>query len=397
MTAGRWEQIERIYQEAAAKPAAERALFLEKACAGDAELRTEVERMLSCGSEAGGFLESPAVEVAARALAEGPGGISSLVSPGAELLGQIAPPEFIPGKVLSHYRIETKLGEGGMGVVYKAEDTRLRRTVALKFLSPELLGDAEMRARHVREAQAAGALDHPNVCTVHGIEDVEGKTFIVMGYVDGESLKQRMQTGEISVSEALDIAIQAGEGLQQAHERGIVHRDIKSANLLVTAKGTVKICDFGLAQLAERSRITQPGTLLGTFTYISPEQATGRRVDRRADIWSLGVVLYEMLTDRCPFAGTSARSIIQAILREQPAPATSLRPHLPAELDWIFGKALAKDPAERYQYIDDLLVDLRAVRQRLSEHTGTPSAGKLSKAPGATAPLESSAKLKNNS
>jgi serine/threonine protein kinase len=269
------------------------------------------------------------------------------------------------GHTISHYKILDTLGEGGMAIVYKAEDTKLKRTVALKFLSRKALGSEQARKRLFREAQAAGTLDHPNICTVHDIEEQEGQTYIVMTYVDGESLQQRIESGPLSLQDSSDIGIQIGQGLQAAHEMGIVHRDVKSGNVLITRKGVVKICDFGLALLADMSRLTPVGTALGTVSYMSPEQALSKKVDHRTDIWSLGVVLYEMLAGHRPFRGDNAQSVMRGILKQHPPPVSGLRPQAPADLDRVLAKALAKHAEERYQHVDDLLVDLRVLLKQL--------------------------------
>ncbi|UCB53286.1 MAG: serine/threonine protein kinase, partial [Candidatus Zixiibacteriota bacterium] len=207
------------------------------------------------------------------------------------------------GQTISHYRVLGKLGEGGMGIVYKAEDTKLKRTVALKFLPPELTRDAEAKERFVHEARAASALDHPNVCTVYEIDESGGHTFISMACIDGPELKEKVQAGPLKSDEALDIAIQVACGLQAAHEKGIFHRDLKSGNIMVTSGGQAKIMDFGLAKSTGQTTITRTGTAIGTVAYMSPEQARGETVDHRTDIWSLGIVLYEMLTGQLPFKG----------------------------------------------------------------------------------------------
>jgi len=269
------------------------------------------------------------------------------------------------GQTISHFRILEKLGEGGMGVVYRAEDTLLRRSVALKFLSRQALSNDQLRARFLREAQAAAALDHPSICTVHGIEESDGQMFIVMAFIPGETLQQRVSRGPLPLANALDVAVQIGQGLHEAHESGVVHRDVKSANVILTSGGKAVIMDFGLALLAERSRITQAGTTLGTVVYMSPEQAQGKDVDRRTDVWSLGVVLYELTTGRFPFRGNTAHAICRSILTDDPDPVTTLRRKAPKDLGWILDKALAKRRGERYQHMDDLLVDLRAVRGKL--------------------------------
>jgi serine/threonine protein kinase len=280
------------------------------------------------------------------------------------------------GRTISHYRIVEKLGEGGMGVVYKAEDTKLLRPVALKFLSASMLGSDADRQRFLREAQACAMLDHPNIAAVHEIDEVDGQTFIAMTYVDGPSLAARMADRAFNVEEALDVGIQIALGLGEAHAKGIIHRDIKGANILISTRGQVKITDFGLAHLAGRSRLTKSGTTLGTPAYMSPELALGNTTDRRSDIWSLGVVLYEMLTGRLPFDGQFEQAIVYSIINEDPQPLSALRRGLPADLDRIVLKALAKRPEERYQHTDDLAVDLRRVRKQLElcESSGTHSA-----------------------
>jgi eukaryotic-like serine/threonine-protein kinase len=284
------------------------------------------------------------------------------------------------GRTISHYQVLEKLGEGAMGVVYKAEDRRLRRTVALKFLSPQSFGSAEERNRFLREAQAGAMLDHPNVAAVYGVEDADGQTFIVMAFVDGVSVAGKLLSGTIPVDEALDIAIQTGQGLQEAHENGIVHRDIKPNNVMVSHKGQAKITDFGLAQVAGRSRLTRSGTTLGTPAYMSPEQALGKAADRRSDIWSLAVMLYEMLAGCLPFDGASEQVIVYSILNEDSQPVSTHRAGLPAELDRVLAKALAKNPHERYQHVDEFLVDLRVLRKRISDY---PTVQELAQQPAA--------------
>jgi serine/threonine protein kinase len=270
------------------------------------------------------------------------------------------------GQTISHYRITEKLGEGGMGVVYKAEDTNLKRPVALKFLAAHLLGDQETKVRFRREAEAAAALSHANIAVIYDINESDGHSFIAMEFVEGLTVSKKAAERPLKLEVALDIATQATRGLQAAHEGGVVHRDIKSANLMVTPQGQVKIMDFGLAQLADRSKLTDTTTILGTPAYMSPEQVVGEKTDRRTDIWSLGVVLYEMLTGRLPFEGERQEAVLYGITNEEPQPVTALRAGLPMELEWIIGKALAKDREERYQHAEDLLVDLRSLRKKLA-------------------------------
>ena len=269
------------------------------------------------------------------------------------------------GQTISHYKITAKLGEGGMGVVYKAEDTKLDRPVALKFLAPHLLRDDEARKRFEREAKAAARLDHPNICTVYEIDEAEGRTFIVMAFLEGRPLSARIKEGPLKLNEALSVVTQLAEGLEAAHEKGITHRDIKPDNLMLMAgsRGLVKIMDFGLAQLAGGSKFTREGMTLGTMVYMSPEQAGGAETDSRTDIWSLGVVLYEMVAGQPPFRADYDQAIVYLLTNEAPQPLTAVRTGVPKELERIVDKCLAKEASERYQRVDDLLVDLRALQK----------------------------------
>jgi non-specific serine/threonine protein kinase len=267
------------------------------------------------------------------------------------------------GQTVSHYKVLEKLGEGGMGVVYRAEDTRLKRTVALKFLPPEFMRDPEARERFLNEARAAAALEHQNICNIYEIDETGDRVFIVMSCCKGENLKEKIFRGPLKIDEALKIAGQLAEGLQQAHEQGIIHRDIKSANIMIDEKVQVKIMDFGLAKLKGRTVITKEGTTMGTAAYMSPEQAQGVNVDHRTDLWSLGVVLYEMVTGKLPFRGDYDQAVIYSVLNEEPEPLTALRTGAPMELQRIINKALSKDPSERYQHADDLVVDLKKLEK----------------------------------
>ena len=274
------------------------------------------------------------------------------------------------GRTISHYKILAKLGEGGMGVVYKAEDTRLERPVALKFLTLHAGAGADQKTRFEREARAAASLDHPNICTVYEIDEAEGRPFIAMAFLQGDTVQQLVEKGPLPVDDVLELGVQAAKGLAAAHEKGIVHRDIKSANLMVVRATTgsepqLKIMDFGLAQLAAgASKLTAEGSKLGTAAYMSPEQARGDKTDQKSDIWSLGVVLYEMLTGRMPFRGEYQQAIIYSILHEEPVPITGLRSGVDLELERIVFKALQKDGDDRYQSALDLLVDLRSLKKR---------------------------------
>ena len=277
------------------------------------------------------------------------------------------------GHTISHYKITEKLGEGGMGVVYKAEDTKLDRPVALKFLAPHLLRDDEARKRFEREAKAAARLDHPNICTVYEIDEAEGRTFIVMAFLEGRPLSERIKEGPLKLPEALSVAGQTAEGLEAAHEKGITHRDIKPDNLMLMAgsRGLVKVMDFGLAQLAGGSKFTREGTTLGTMTYMSPEQAEGAETDSRTDIWSLGVVLYEMVAGQPPFRGDYDQVVVYSLMNETPEPLTAVRTGVPQELERIVNKCLAKQPASRYQGVNDLLVDLRELQKEQQADAAT--------------------------
>lgn len=268
------------------------------------------------------------------------------------------------GKTISHYKILEKLGQGGMGVVYRAEDTKLERTVAIKFLPSELTRDEEAKKRFIHEAQAASALEHNNICNIHEIDqDEQAQLFVVMACYEGETLKDKIEKRPLKTDDAIDIAIQISQGLLKAHEKGIIHRDIKPSNIFVTEEGIVKIIDFGLAKLTGRTILTKEGSTLGTVNYMSPEQVRGLEVDRRTDIWALGVVIYEMITGRTPFRGDYDQSIFYSIINEEPEPITSLRTGVPIELEQIINKTLAKNSDERYQHIDELIVDLKHLRK----------------------------------
>jgi serine/threonine protein kinase/Tol biopolymer transport system component len=283
-----------------------------------------------------------------------------LASPAAPAAApRAARPAGMLGRRIRQYTIRENLGGGGMGVVYKAEDTRLERTVALKFLPPELTRDPVAKARFLQEARAASALDHPNICTIHEVGETEdGQLFLVMTCYDGETLKRRIERGPLPIDEAIDIAKQVAQGLAKAHRLGIVHRDIKPANIMLTGDGIVKILDFGLAKLAGAAGLTRAGFCLGTPSYMSPEQARGE-VDHRTDLWSLGVVLYEMVTGTVPFSGDSDQAIIYSLLTDDPKLPSTLRPEVPPDLERVLQGMLAKDPGDRYPTVDAALADLR--------------------------------------
>jgi TolB-like protein/tRNA A-37 threonylcarbamoyl transferase component Bud32/Flp pilus assembly protein TadD len=274
------------------------------------------------------------------------------------------------GKTISHYKIIEKLGKGGMGVVYKAHDTKLDRFVALKFMPPHLITSEDEKKRFIHEAKAASTLDHLNICTIHEIgETDDGQMFIAMACYEGESLNDKIGLGPISIDEALNITIQIAHGLSKAHEKHIIHRDIKPANIMVTTDGVVKIVDFGLAKLSGQTKLTKEGSTLGTTAYMSPEQIQGTHVDIRTDIWSLGVLLYEMVTGQTPFKGDYDQAVLYSIMNEMPGPLTGVRTGVPMELERIVNKIISKNPDERFQTVGDLILDLSLLQKNLAANT----------------------------
>jgi serine/threonine protein kinase/Flp pilus assembly protein TadD len=362
----RWQQIESLYHSTLEKDPEERSAFLDHACAGDEDLRREIESLLAYEGRAKDFIEAPALDLAARMIAE-------------EHSGTIR-----AGDKFNQYRIVSSLGAGGMGEVYLAEDSRLKRKVALKFLPVGLTKDKAHLRRFEVEARAVAALSHPNVCTIHEvIETEDGRHCIVMEYIGGMTLRDRIGNGPIEIHEALDIAVQIASALSSAHAAGIIHRDIKPENVMLRGDGYVKVLDFGLAKLAEpRSEPadteaetrtlemkTVPGVLMGTVAYMSPEQARGLPVDARTDIWSLGVVLYEMTAGRKPFAGPTPTDVIISIAERQPEPLTKFAPEA-SRLQSIVTKALVKDRNERYQTAEAVLEDLKNLQHELVRGSG---------------------------
>jgi eukaryotic-like serine/threonine-protein kinase len=365
MTPERWEQIGEVYHAALELQPEQRAAFLGRACADDQELRHEVESLLAADESAGDFIAEQALKDAAKMLAE-----DQSLSASSRLEGQM----------LGHYRIISLLGVGGMGEVYLARDSRLERKVALKLLHTGFTRDEARVRRFIQEARAASALNHPNIITIYEIGQSEGRRYIATEFIEGQTLRQLIAEGRLSWSAALDVAAQTAHALQAAHTAGIIHRDIKPENIMVRPDGLVKVLDFGLAKLTERPAPisaftfetnvlaargfnTEPGMIMGTVAYMSPEQARGHEVDARSDIFSLGVVCYEMIAGRQPFTGETLNHVIVAILDREPAPLARHDNEIPAESQRVISKALCKDCEERYQTIADLLADLNALKQ----------------------------------
>ncbi len=371
MTPEKWDKIAAIFQVAHEKPPDQRATYLDQACGEDASLRSEVEKLLREDAASGSFLVKPPFsDPALRALLEKEPGTDSAASATSisQLLGLTAggsadetPEASEPGKI-GHYTLIQKLGQGGMGSVYKAWDHSLDRLVALKFLSPHLYANEEMKARFLQEARTTSALDHPNICTIYSIEETgNGRIFIVMAFYEGETLRTKIDKAPLDPSEAIGLLTQVCRGLEKAHSVGIVHRDLKPANVILTPDGVAKVLDFGIAKLGGGEELTRPGTTVGTVSYMSPEQARGKPVDHRTDIWALGVLLYEMLTGHKPFDADDDIGRLYAIVHEEPRPPETAGEAWPAGLIDILRKALEKDPARRYQSAAELATDLKAV------------------------------------
>ena len=347
----RMQQIQQLFHASLERKVEERSSFLQQACAEDASLQSEVAALLAAHADPDGFLESPAYEPATPIQAEA-------------TMQRQAP---ITPRTISHYEILSLLGKGGMGEVYLASDKSLGRKAALKILPARYTTDTDLVHRFEREAKAASALNHPNILTVYEIGKTDDSHFIATEYITGETLRQRLKRAPLPLPEALDIAMQIAAALNAAHEAGIIHRDIKPENIMLRPDGYVKVLDFGLAKLTEATynpdeSTTQTGMIMGTPSYMSPEQARGQKVDHRTDIWSFGVVLYELVSRARPFSGDTQADLMVAILQHQP---TSLPKHLPEQLQTIVTRALTKEPQQRYAAIHDLTEDLKALRRKV--------------------------------
>ena len=377
VTPERWQRIKEMFEAALERDSSRRAAFLDEVCDGDVALRREVESLIESYEKENGFLSTPVIAAAA----------SSLLNEQAEsLLGQM----------VGHYKILAPIGVGGMGEVYLAQDTRLGRQVALKLLPTYLSGDSDRLRRFEQEARAASSLNHPNVCMIHEVGEMEdGRHYMVMEHVAGVTLRQQIASHPLKLGQALDVATQIAAALVAAHGAGIVHRDIKPENVMVRNDGLIKVLDFGLAKRSADPIVpdsqahtnllvnTAPGVVMGTVAYMSPEQARGLEIDARTDIWSLGVVLYEMVTGKVAFAGTTSSDLIVSILDREPLPLSRHLPDVPAELQRIVSKALRKDKEERYQVVKDLFLDLKSLKQELEfearlQHSAPPeSSGEI--------------------
>jgi eukaryotic-like serine/threonine-protein kinase len=359
MTPERWQHAKEIFGRALEYDPPQRSAFLSNVCGEDQAMRREIEALIAAHQEPGSFIDSPAYEIAAEMLASNE--------------------EISPGKRVGHYEVLTLLGKGGMGEVYLALDSNLRRRVALKFLPSSFTKDSYRLQRFEQEARAASALNHPNILTIHEIGEAEGRRFIATEYIKGETLSQRIEAGRLTAVEALHIAEQIASALAEAHAAAIVHRDIKPDNVMLRSDGVVKVLDFGLAKLTEeeasgpvesrRAQIkTSAGVVMGTIRYMSPEQTRGLPVDARSDIWSLGVVLYEMVCGRAPFVGDTPSDVIVDVLEHAPPSLRSLSPEMPLALESIVTNALTKDRDKRYQSVTEMLTAMRRLRRRLDRY-----------------------------
>jgi predicted ATPase/predicted Ser/Thr protein kinase len=365
----RWGQVEQIFHAALQVDESRRAELVRQSCAGDDDLRREVESLLARHSESASFIETPAFADASGASPLRPRSSRSL---DPTLNPTLNPKSGLADTVIGHYRVLGKIGCGGMGVVYEAEDLKLGRRVALKFLPEELAEDPESLQRFRREARSASALNHPNICTIYEVNEANGRAFIAMELVEGKTLRELLVCGSLPMRKAIEIAAQVAEGLTKAHEAGIAHRDLKPENLMVSDDGFVKILDFGLAKLASPesdicATATTPGLVMGTLGYMSPEQASGDRLDFRSDQFSFGLVLYEMVTGKRAFQRSTAAETLVAILREPAEPVTRQNRDAPAPLCWAIERCLAKEPDKRYVSTRDLARELATIRDRFLE------------------------------
>src|SRR6201984_1860341 len=366
MKAERWQQVNDLFQSAAERAPEERAAFLDEACHGDEGLCREVESLLASYERAENFIESPAFEVAPELVTNDRAGA-------------------LVGELIGHYRIESLIGIGGMGEVYLARDERLGRKVALKLLPNRLTPDEAQLSRFKTEARSASALNHPNILTVYEIGAEGNRQFIATEFIEGVTLRASLAHGRVNLHAALEIAVQGASALAAAHEAGVVHRDIKPENIMLRPDGYAKVLDFGIAKLieqrppsdryeAEATAVlqTRPGLVLGTGHYMSPEQTRGQQVDARSDIWSLGVVLYEMVGGNPPFRGETPSDCIASILTAEPPPLSGVLPDVPLKLESILQKALRKNSDERYQTIKEMLTDLRNLKAELEAQGSSP-------------------------
>lgn len=374
MKVDRWRQIENLFHQAVELSPNERADFLATVCSGDAELRNEVESLLAVHQQGGGVLEDTASDLAA----DWSQANSQKASQQTSISRANSRTENLKLQRLGPYQVISKIGKGGMGDVYLAEDTRLRRKVALKLLPAELTNRKELLRRFELEALAASATNHPNIITIYEIGQLDGTHFIAAEYVEGGTLRQLIDNGRLPFTTALDVAGQIASALSAAHAAGTHHRDIKPENIMLRPDGLVKVLDFGLAKQAHTPSLltssnattvvevfTAPGMVMGTPQYMSPEQVRGLDVDYRTDIFSLGVVLYEMLAGRAPFVAEELIELMASIAHREPESIKKLAPEIPAKLEQIVNRALHKDRRQRYQSASDFLIELKDLKQEL--------------------------------
>ena len=348
------KELSVLLEEVLEKPEETRVAFIHSVCEDDIILRNELTGLVASYKEASGYFDLLAERL-------GMPGTDQKTTTSSFMSND---PSALVGQMVAQYRILQYLGGGGMGMVYKAEDTRLGRQAALKFLPLSMGHDLEARERFLREARAASMLDHPNICTVFEIGEDGGRSFIAMAYYEGKTIEQLVSRGPLDIEQSVQWVLEICRGLASAHAKGIVHRDIKPANIIIPEDGVTKILDFGLAKSANSGGMTREGMVLGTAAYMSPEQAAGRQVDHRSDIWSTGAVLYEMLAGSRPFPGEYPQAILYGITNLDPEPLSALRPGLPMQLVQVIEKALAKDASTRFSTMEEMIVSLSAVQQR---------------------------------